>query len=159
MKKHLFKTLKPVLGLISTVLLTACTVGTDKVEKLIPEGFVKIDECCYESKGASIHMDAFEILDHPVTNREYKAFTDATAYPAPPHWKNGCIPEGKEEYPVVFVNRDDVTAYTEWLTELEERVYRIPTPPEFEIAARGGKKTIAAIFGEMMKVYWIIPNK
>lgn len=146
MKKHLFKTLNLVLGLINAVLLIACAAGTDKVENLIPKGFVKVDECCYESKGNPVHVAAFEILDHPVTNREYKAFIDATTYPAPPHWKKGRIPEGKEEHPVVFVNRDDVTAYTEWLTELEGRVYRIPTPPEFEIAARGGKKTNSRYF-------------
>ena len=50
------------------------------------------------------------------------------------------IPGGKEDYPVIFVNRDDVEAYTHWLTQTTGRVHRLPTPWEFELAARGGEK-------------------
>ena len=47
----------------------------------------------------------FEILDHPVTNAEYKYFVDASGYRAPSHWTNGKIPVGKEDYPVIYINR------------------------------------------------------
>ncbi|OHB65689.1 MAG: hypothetical protein A2Y76_15080, partial [Planctomycetes bacterium RBG_13_60_9] len=79
-----------------------------------------------------------EILDHPVTNAEYEAFVDATGHPAPWHWEGGRIPSGKEDHPVIFVNRTDVSAYLRWMTGKEGRIYRLPTSLEFEYAARGG---------------------
>jgi len=85
-----------------------------------------------------VRVDDFEILDHPVTNLEYKAFIDATRYSAPLHWKDGKIPDGKEDCPVVFVNRQDVRAYLNWLGGKDGRKYRLPTSREFELAARGG---------------------
>ncbi len=88
--------------------------------------------------GAPVRVEDFEILDHPVTNAEYKAFVDATGHPAPLHWEGGRIPTGKEDYPVVFVNRSDVAAYLRWRSHKEGRIYRLPTSLEFEYAARGG---------------------
>jgi rhamnogalacturonan endolyase len=83
----------------------------------------------------NINIGDFEILDHPVTNAEYKHFVDATKYRAPSHWENGKIPAGKENYPVIYVNREDVETYTAWLTQITGRVHRIPTRHEFEYAA------------------------
>ena len=85
-----------------------------------------------------VRVNDFEMLDHPVTNAEYKRFIDATGFPAPLHWKANQIPAGKEDYPVIFVNRYDVDAYLDWLTENDNRVYRLPTTMEFEWASRGG---------------------
>lgn len=102
--------------------------------------FVSVKGLQYESGGTVINVGDFDILDHPVTNLEYKSFIDDTKYPAPLHWQKGMIPDGKEDYPVIFVNRDDVEAYTKWLTKITGRIHRLPTQNEFEIAARGGKK-------------------
>jgi rhamnogalacturonan endolyase len=104
----------------------------------MPEGFVLVKGVPFESQGQVINTGDFEILDHPVTNNEYKRFTDETGFPAPPHWENGIIPEGKEDYPVIFVNRVDVYAYSSWLTEKSGRIYRIPTEHEFRLASKGG---------------------
>lgn len=107
-------------------------------------GFVPISGAIFnrgvgaDSGGELVRLEDFEILDHPITNREYKPFVDETGYLAPLHWKEGAIPSGKEEYPVIFVNRYDVAAYCEWLSKKEGRVYRLPTSVEFEYAARGG---------------------
>ena len=90
------------------------------------------------TEGARVRVEDFEILDHPVTNAEYKAFVDATGHPAPLHWEGGKIPAGKDEHPVIFVNRRDVDAYLRWRTGKEGRIYRLPTTVEFEYAARGG---------------------
>ena len=108
--------------------------------------FVSVKGLQYESQGRIINIGDFEILDHPVTNIEYKAFIDDTKYPAPLHWVKGIIPEGKEDYPVIFVNRDDVEAYTGWLTQITGHIHRIPTPFEFEIAARGGEEKWRPLF-------------
>lgn len=103
-----------------------------------PTGFIPIPAAQFDWKGKPVSLRAFEMMDHTVTNLEYKKFIDASGYPAPLHWKNGVIPKGKEEYPVIFVNRDDAEAYTRWLTKTTGRVYRLPTTYEFTWAALGG---------------------
>lgn len=85
-----------------------------------------------------VRVEDFEMLDHPVTNAEYKKFTDATGYQTPLHWVDGQIPQEKEDYPVIFVNRTDVDHYLDWISGEEGRIYRLPTTVEFEYASRGG---------------------
>ena len=86
----------------------------------------------------NVRVDDFEMLDHPLTNAEYKLFVDATAYKPPLHWVQGRIPAGMANHPVIFVNRKDAAAYLQWRSAKEKREYRLPTGPEFEYAARGG---------------------
>ena len=89
---------------------------------------------------SGVRLDDFEMLDHPVTNAEYKVFVDDAHHPAPLYWENRRIPTGMENWPVVFVSRyHDVAAYLKWRTAKEGRVYRLPTASEFEYAARAGK--------------------
>ncbi len=107
------------------------------------DGFVLVQGGAFRhgtgsNQGASARVEDFEILDHPVTNAEYKAFVEATGHQAPLHWEGGRIPTGKEDHPVIFVNRPDVYAYLRWRTAREGRIYRLPTSLEFEYAARGG---------------------
>ncbi len=85
-------------------------------------------------------IDDFEMLDHPVTNAEYRLFVDAAKHAAPLHWKDGRVPEGMENWPVIFVNRYDVAAYLKWRSAKEKRIYRLPTAAEFEYAARAGRR-------------------
>ncbi|GEM_PF-5962828 len=33
----------------------------------------------------------------------------------PPHWKNGCYPEGEDDYPVVNVSLEYAMNYAAWL--------------------------------------------
>lgn len=105
-----------------------------------PQGFIKIPATQFDWRRSQVSLNEFEICDHTVTNLEYKKFIDATSYPKPLHWKNGVIPAGKEEFPVIFVNRDDAEAYTQWLTKTTGRIYRLPTTGEFTWAAMGGLK-------------------
>ncbi len=86
-----------------------------------------------------VRVDDFEMAVHPVTNREYKQFVDATGHAPPLHWENGRIPEGFEDHPVIFVNRYDVQAYLRWRREKEGRIYRLPTRAEYEYASRAGR--------------------
>ena len=110
------------------------------------DGFVLIKGATFQSGDVrrenrpTVRIGDFEILDHPLTNLEYKRFIDATGYQPPLHWQDGQIPEGKEQYPVIFVNRSDVKAYLQWRSKTENRLYRLPTSVEFEYAARGGLK-------------------
>jgi len=95
----------------------------------------------------TIAIGDFEMLDHPVTNAEYRQFTDATGYRKPLHWDNGKIPVGKDNYPVIYINREDVEAYTDWLTQATGRIHRIPTRYEFDLAARGGDNSLRFFWG------------
>jgi formylglycine-generating enzyme required for sulfatase activity len=41
-----------------------------------------------------VRVEDFEMLDHTVTNAEYKDFVDAAGFTPPPQWQNGRIPPG-----------------------------------------------------------------
>jgi formylglycine-generating enzyme required for sulfatase activity len=123
-----------------------------------PDGFVLIKGGTFQSGDVAtdknrgrVRVDDFEILDHEVTNLEYKRFIDATGYRAPLHWTGGKIPPGKENYPVIFVNLADADRYLRWLTAKDKRLYRLPTGVEFEYAARGGAPWISSTRGGMMR--------
>ena len=105
---------------------------------LIKGGIFRSGDIVTNKDRSLVRVEDFEILDHPVTNSEYKIFVDAAGYPAPLHWSNNQIPAGKEDYPVIFVNRHDVDIYLKWLTSIDNRIYRLPTTVEFEYASRGG---------------------
>ncbi len=111
------------------------------------EGFVHINggtfhqgDVVTQQNRPLVRVDDFEILDHPVTNKEYKIFIDSQSYPPPPHWIDGKIPKGKEDFPVIFIDRFDVDAFLKWLSQKDGRIYHLPTYGEFEWAARGGIK-------------------
>jgi formylglycine-generating enzyme required for sulfatase activity len=89
--------------------------------------FVLVKGGLYRPNAPETRVDDFEMLAHPLTNAGYKLFIDATAHTPPRHWEGGRIPAGKENHPVIFVNRPDVVAYMEWRSKKEGRVYRLPT--------------------------------
>jgi len=88
-------------------------------------------EFLYGEDKQRIRLPEYRIAKTPVTNAQYKAFVDATGYPAPDHWENGQIPQGKADHPVVNVNWEDALAFCVWAG------CRLPTEKEWEKAARG----------------------
>ncbi|MCX6257502.1 MAG: SUMF1/EgtB/PvdO family nonheme iron enzyme [Bacteroidia bacterium] len=84
-----------------------------------------------------LNIRSFYMDKYPVTNIEFKHFMDASAYkPADTtnflkHWKNGVVPSGMEDYPVVYVSQDDARAYCSWAGK------RLPSEAEWQFAAQG----------------------
>lgn len=73
---------------------------------------------------------------YEATNAKYKKFVDAARYDPPFHWRDGKIPEGKENHPVVYVSWLDAANYCKWAGK------RLPTEKEWEKAARGADGNI-----------------
>ena len=73
----------------------------------------------------------------PVTNAQYAEFLTRSGYKPRDasnflkHWRNGSMPAGKEDHPVVHVDLDDARAYAAWAGK------RLPTEEEWQFAAQG----------------------
>lgn len=84
-----------------------------------------------------VYASEFYIGKYPITNEQYAAFVKATKHRAPDHWKNGQIPAGKENHPVVVVSWNDAVVFCQWLSGETGQPFRLPTEAEWEKAARG----------------------
>jgi gamma-glutamyl hercynylcysteine S-oxide synthase len=85
-----------------------------------------------------LSIEAFRIDRYPVTNAQYKAFLDATAYRPQDdhnflrHWHNGRPHAGWDNKPVIWVSIEDARAYAQWAGK------RLPHEWEWQYAAQGG---------------------
>lgn len=98
------------------------------------DGMIRVDRGKFlmGDVNRAVLLDAFEIDIYPVTNRQYKRFVDANAYPhVPEHWRDGTYMPEKADHPVVNVSWADAMTYAQWLGK------RLPTEQEWEKAARG----------------------
>ncbi|MBE0647656.1 MAG: SUMF1/EgtB/PvdO family nonheme iron enzyme [Bacteroidales bacterium] len=135
--------------------LISAGVKTPHVRKC-PDGMVKIPKGTFRfytarapetlepfiqlpdySDTVQLDMNGFFMDRYPVTNKQWLIFLLATNYQPIDstnyleHWVNGQIPEGEEDFPVVFINHDDAAAYARWVSK------RLPTEAEWQYAAQG----------------------
>lgn len=88
-----------------------------------------------------VHLPAFDIDETPVTNRAYAEFVKATNYPMPEGLNAGA--PGLPDHPVVNVTWRDALCYALWAGK------RLPTPLQWEKAARGDQDDRAYPWGEV----------
>ncbi|MEO8394312.1 MAG: SUMF1/EgtB/PvdO family nonheme iron enzyme, partial [Chloroflexota bacterium] len=86
-----------------------------------------------------VSLSPFALDLTPVTNAQFAEFLRSTGY-APAHrenflahWRNGFIPAGLENHPVVYVCLEDARAYAKWVGK------RLPTEEEWQFAAQGSE--------------------
>ncbi|MDP6355099.1 MAG: formylglycine-generating enzyme family protein [Planctomycetota bacterium] len=94
-----------------------------------------------EKPQREVQVEDFFVDIHPVTNKQFKAFLDATGYRPQGnryqkmwflrHWADGTYPPGKADHPVTYITWHNAQAYAKWKGK------RLPTEAEFEKAARG----------------------
>ena len=122
----------------------------------------------------TVHLAAFALGVHPITNAEYARFVRETGYPAPTiedlplvvraggeareHvfrstaaayiWKGGQPPPARLNHPVTLVRWQDAASYCRWLSQTIGRTVRLPTEAEWEKAARGGLSTLRYPWGD-----------
>lgn len=119
--------------------IAGTTVNFDMV--LVPQGAITVN-------GVPVTVGPFYIGKTEVTWDMYDVFAlgldtpaaqtagvDATARPSNPYG----APDygwGHAGYPVISVTRQAAQAYAKWLSQKTGRVYRLPTEPEWQHAAR-----------------------
>jgi serine/threonine-protein kinase len=90
-----------------------------------------------ETPQHKVMLNEYLIGKTPVTNKQYQAFVQATGHKQPEHWKNGGIPNSKQEHPVVQVSWQDGVAFCAWASKVSGQEVRLPSEAEWEKAARG----------------------
>lgn len=88
-----------------------------------------------------LNIAGFFLARHPVTNRQFQQFLEATGYEPPAdhpdpdrflrHFSQNALQGGQEDHPVVFVSMTDAWHYCEWAG------LTLPTEEQWEKAARG----------------------
>ncbi len=85
----------------------------------------------YGRRKEEVSLGEFWIDLYPVTNRDYLAYVEAHNRPAPRHWPPDGLTDAMLDLPVVNLTYAEAEAYAERLGK------QLPTPAQFEKAARG----------------------
>jgi formylglycine-generating enzyme required for sulfatase activity len=83
------------------------------------------------------YLPEFSIGRTEITNAQYAVFAHAPGNTVRSPWEGGSVPQGMEQHPVVDVSWYDAVRYTQWLSDLTGKPYRLCTEAEWEKACRG----------------------
>ena len=93
-----------------------------------------------------VTLDAFYMDTHEVTVGQFKQFVNQTGYDYDHMWDDVAKYSPGDDYPMIYVNWNDATAYAEWAGK------RLPTEAEWEYAARGGLVGQRYVWGDDEKL-------
>ena len=108
----------------------------------------------------AVTINSFNIGKYEVTVVEYKAFCKATGHSMPTTFSLK-VGRWNDMHPMRDVSFDDATAYCNWLSDMSNVNYRLPTEAEWEYAARGGNQSRGYIYSgsdDLDEVGWNIDN-
>jgi formylglycine-generating enzyme required for sulfatase activity/class 3 adenylate cyclase len=101
-----------------------------------------------EKPGHRVKLDAIQMSQTEITNRQYLAFLFETGYPRPkdPGFAKNYLMD-YPDLPVVNVSYEDAVAFCAWATKKFEAAIRLPTEAEWEYAALAGKAGMSFSWG------------
>jgi len=114
---------------------------------LVPAGEVRLGT---GRSARTVSMPAFRLGKYPVTRQDFYRFVASGAYQQREWWTRagwkwlqvtgraeGDVPNEPPSHPVTGVTWYEAVAYGNWLSSQQGVLYRLPTEPEWERAARG----------------------
>ena len=138
---------------------TACrptlTAAPEPPCALVPAGWFMMGCETGRDEEKPVHrvwVDAFEMALVQVRNCDWTVFMEATSHPPPKCWNDPAL--NQAEQPVVAVTWFEAVKYSDWLSSLTRRRYRLPTEAEWEHAALGGRERSLYPWGDTPPDAW-----
>jgi formylglycine-generating enzyme required for sulfatase activity len=108
---------------------------------LIPAGpfLMGNDDDTLAAPQTQVDLSAYRISLYPITNEQFAQFIRQTNRVASSEmlWEGNRPPHDRLRHPVMGVTWQEAVAFCQWLTDLTERPYILPSEAQWEKAARG----------------------